>query len=366
MILHILRAFFVLLMAAVGWSFIKDPHAVGNNTWLTVAIMICVSVALVCVDILAPRRKLAVFSGAFLGMIVGIAIAYALSFVTPLFVDQYEYYAASPLDSEFRRVVIGSANIALGLTACYLAISFIFQTKDDFRFIIPYVEFSKQTKGARQIVVDTSVLIDARIVDVAASGIIESQLVVPRFVIQELQLIADDSENKLRRNRGRRGLDALASLKNNDRISLVDYDPVGRHDSKLPVDEQLLALAKELNARLITNDTNLNKIAGLRGIDVINLNQLANAMKPVVLPGERMIVKLIKPGEEAGQGVGYLDDGTMVVVEQGRGFIGEEVEFTVTNMRQNTNGKMVFGRMGENSSPAVSRRTRTRPETSST
>lgn len=365
MILHILRAFFVLLMAAVGWSFIKDPHAVGNNTWLTVAVMICIAVALVCVDILAPRRKLALFSGAFLGLIVGISIAFALSFVTPLLVDQYEYYAASPLDPEFRRAVISSINIALGLTACYLAISFIFQTKDDFRFIIPYVEFSKQTKGARQIVVDTSVLIDGRIVDVAATGIIESQLVVPRFVIQELQLVADNND-KLKRNRGRRGLDALASLKANERISLLDYDPVGRHDSKMPVDEQLLALAKELNARLITNDLNLNKIASLRGIDVINLNHLATAMKPVVLPGEKMTVKLIKPGEEAGQGVGYLDDGTMVVVEQARHFIGEEVEFTVTNMRSNQNGKMVFGRMGDPAAPAVSRRTRTRPETSST
>jgi uncharacterized protein YacL len=363
MILHILRALFVLLMAAVGWSYIKDPNTqLGPYTWLTMALTLCVGVLFVCIDILAPRKKLAVFSGAFFGLIVGISIAYGVSFLTPLVIDQYEFMNGQVLEPKVRHTIEYYVNIGLGAVTCYLAISFILQTKDDFRFIIPYVEFSKQTKGARQIVLDTSVLIDGRISDIGSTGIIESQLIVPRFVVQELQTIADSSD-KLKRNRGRRGLDTLSELKANKRIELIDYDPTGRHDSKLPVDEQLLHVAKDLNARILTNDLNLNKVAQLRGVDVINLNDLANAMKPVVLPGERMVVRLVKAGEEPGQGVGYLDDGTMVVVEQARQHINEDVEFTVTNTRQTSAGKMIFGRMGDGAAPPGPRRPRPRPET---
>src|SRR5438874_7446820 len=233
----------------------------------------------------------------------------------------------------------------IAVCACYLSISFILQTKDDFRFIIPYVEFSKATKGARPIVVDTSVLIDGRITDIAGTGIIESQLVVPQFVLLELQQIAD-SADKLKRNRGRRGLDALAKLRANPRVDVAIFDP-HREEPAATVDQRLMNLAQELGARVLTSDFNLNKVAQLRGVDVINVNDLANALKPAVLPGERMSVRIQKRGEDAGQGVGYLDDGTMVVVEQGAGHLGEEVEFTVTNTRQTSAGKMIFGRLGE-------------------
>jgi uncharacterized protein YacL len=344
MILHILRALFVLLMIGVAWAFVRNPQTVGLDPWLSVAIAVTSAVLLVCIDILAPRRKLAVFSGTFFGLVVGISIAYALHFITPLILDTFEFFTDETL--KHREIVENYVNLLIGTTTCYLSISFILQTKDDFRFVIPYVEFNKQTKGARPILLDTSVLIDGRIDDVTRSGIIESQLIVPRFVIQELQIIADGSD-KLKRNRGRRGLDTVAELKANDRIELRDYDASGRHDPTLPVDEQLLLVAKDLNARILTNDYNLNKVAHLRGVDVINLNELANALKPVVLPGEKMTVRLIKPGDQPGQGVGYLDDGTMVVVEQARQHLNSEIEFVVTNMVQNSAGRMIFGRMGE-------------------
>jgi uncharacterized protein YacL len=349
MILHILRALFVLLMAAVAWSFIKDPYTqFSPNIWLAMAIGVTVAVFLVSIDILSSRKKLAIFSGVFFGLVIGVSIAYAFSFVTPLIVDYYRSMTEYQLSQKEYDALVRYINLFVGTATTYLSISFILQTKDDFRFIIPYVEFSKQTKGARSILLDTSVLIDGRISDIARSGIIESQLVVPRFVVLELQTIAD-SGDKLKRNRGRRGLDTVAELKSIDKIELVDYDPsgAGRHDTKLPVDEQLLHVAKDLNARVLTNDLNLNKVAGLRGVDVINLNDLANAMKPVVLPGEKMVVRIVKPGEESGQGVGYLDDGTMVVVEGGRQHMNEDVEFTVTNTRQTSAGKMIFGRIGE-------------------
>jgi uncharacterized protein YacL len=374
MVLHILRALFILLMASVGWFFVKSNFW-GDFTWLSMGVALTVGVLLTCVDILSSRRKLAIFSGVFFGLIVGVSIAYGLSFIVRLLVEQWmpnvqlpgnptpEQISRNMASRQQAETLINYINLLVGVCSSYLSISFILQTKDDFRFIIPYVEFSKQTRGARSILLDTSVLIDGRIADIAATGILESQLVVPRFVQIELQNIADGA-NKLMRNRGRRGLDTLAELKGNPKLEVIDYDPSGRHDANLPVDEQLLHLAKDLNARILTNDLNLNKVAGLRGVDVINLNDLANAVKPIVLPGERMVVRVIKPGEENGQGVGYLDDGTMVVVEQARQFLNEEIEFTVTNTRQTSAGKMIFGRMGD-APPPQSQPRRLRPKSES-
>ena len=228
---------------------------------------------------------------------------------------------------------------------CYVCVSTLLQTKDDFRFIIPYMEFSKEVKGARPLVLDTSVVIDGRIADVAETRVIDQPLVVPRFVLQELQGIADSSD-KLRRNRGRRGLDILNRLQKSPGIE------VKIHDAEIPelagireVDQRLVVLAKHLGGKVVTNDYNLNKIARLQGVEVINLNDLANAMKPIVLPGESLTVKLLKRGEEPGQGVGYLDDGTMVVTEQGAYHLGETVRLTVTSVLQTSAGRMIFGRM---------------------
>ncbi|MFW6113309.1 MAG: PIN/TRAM domain-containing protein [Actinomycetota bacterium] len=193
-------------------------------------------------------------------------------------------------------------------------------------------------------ILDTSVIIDGRITDICHSGFLEGELVVPRFVLNELQGIAD-SDDPLKRNRGRRGLDALNSLQRQDRVEVrieeQDFPELGAVDSKL------IALAKALNSPVVTNDFNLNKIAELQGVKVLNINELANALKPVVLPGEGMTVSLLKEGKEPGQGVGYLDDGTMVVVEGGKKNIGREVETTVTSILQTPAGRMIFATMKE-------------------
>jgi uncharacterized protein YacL len=341
------RALFILLMAAVGYYFIQQadptslPPLIANYTWLALAIAVSVGVFIISIDILAPRKKLVVFSGTFLGLLVGLIIAYALSFVVQLLVEQWVGGATTDQRQKF----IQAIDLLLGVTACYLSISFILQTKDDFRFVIPYVEFSKQTKGARPILLDTSVLIDGRITDIVQTGIIESQLIVPQFVIDELQLIAD-SGDKLKRNRGRRGLDVMQKLRGTPHADVAMYDSSAREpQDSLDVDQRLVHLAHEMNARVLTNDFNLNKVAQLRGVDVININDLAGALKPVVLPGEKMSVHLIKAGDAPGQGVGYLEDGTMVVVEGGRASIGQDVEFTVTSALQTKAGKMIFGRL---------------------
>ncbi len=336
-------------MAAVGWSFIKSGFIQEDYSSWAVAALVAVGVFVVCVDILSPRSKLAVFSGTFLGLAAGLLIAYILSFLVELSFDQYGPAFTTP---SARAAAIRAVNLALGVICSYLSISFILQTKDDFRFIIPYVEFSKQRKGPRPILLDTSVLIDGRITDVAGTGIIESQLIVPRFVLNELQLVAD-SADRLKRNRGRRGLDVLAKLQGNRRTEVLMYEGGTREKEHPDVDQQLMTLAQELNARVLTNDFNLNKVAQLRGVDVVNINDLANALKPVVLPGEKMTVRLLKAGEEAGQGVGYLADGTMVVVEGGRQHLNEETEFTVTSALQTSAGRMIFGRLGD-AAPAAS------------
>jgi uncharacterized protein YacL len=191
MVLHVLRALFILLMAAVGWFYVNSAsRPFGDFTWLSLAIALTIGVFLVCIDILAPRRKLVIFSGTFLGLLIGISIAYALSFVVQLLADQFMHRLdeTTPTfvhDRDQRQAMVNFIDMMVGVACCYLSISFILQTKDDFRFIIPYVEFSKQTKGARPILLDTSVLIDGRITDIATTGLLESQVIVPRFVLDE-------------------------------------------------------------------------------------------------------------------------------------------------------------------------------------
>jgi uncharacterized protein YacL len=234
--------------------------------------------------------------------------------------------------------------LVLGASAVFLCVTVVLQTKDDFRFVIPYVEFSRKTKGPRPMILDTSVIIDGRVADVAETKIFESPLIVPRFVLAELQTIAD-SGDKLKRNRGRRGLDVLNRLQSEAHAEIQILDPhTAEVEQAVGVDAKLVALAEQIDGQVVTNDYNLNKVAQLRGVQVLNLNDLANALKPVFLPGEQITLRIVKPGEEVGQGVGYLDDGTMVVVEDARNMIGQDVSITVTSVLQTSAGRMVFGR----------------------
>lgn len=189
---------------------------------------------------------------------------------------------------------------------------------------------------------DTSVIIDGRIADVARTGFVEGTLTVPRFVLRELQMVAD-SEDSLKRNRGRRGLDILKTLQNepNLKLEILERDFPDLAD----VDAKLVRLGSETKSAILTNDYNLNKVADLQGVQVLNLNDLANALKPVVLPGEEMPVRIIREGKESGQGVGYLDDGTMVVVDGGKVYVGQDVGVLVTSVLQTPAGRMIFGRL---------------------
>ena len=201
----------------------------------------------------------------------------------------------------------------------------------------------KQGKKSQKIL-DTSVIIDGRIADIAETGFLDGVLVVPQFVLHELQLVADSSDS-LKRNRGRRGLDVLAKLQkmSNLNILIVEDDfPAVRE-----VDLKLIELGKLYEAKIMTNDFNLNKVAQLQGVEVLNINELANSLKPIVLPGEVMRVFILKEGKEYNQGVAYLDDGTMVVVDNARKMMGKNVDVSVTSVLQTTAGKMIFGKYDE-------------------
>jgi uncharacterized protein YacL len=335
MLLIFIRAIFVLVVAGLGVRMARtvSETQVGNGYLAFVAVVL-LAVAVVAADLLTPRKKIQTISAIYFGVIVGVILS-------DLIRNALEPTMMLYMNEQVRLAVSGM----LMIFVCYVCVSTLLQTKDDFRFIIPYMEFSKEVKGARPLVLDTSVVIDGRIADVAETRVIDQPLVVPRFVLQELQGIADSSD-KLRRNRGRRGLDILNRLQKSAGIE------VRIHDAEIPelagireVDQRLVVLAKHLGGKVVTNDYNLNKIARLQGVEVINLNDLANALKPIVLPGEALVVKLIKRGEEPGQGVGYLDDGTMVVTEQGAYHLGETVRLTVTSVLQTSAGRMIFGRL---------------------
>jgi uncharacterized protein YacL len=339
MLLWLLRGAYVALLlgvAAFGANVFveQDDHTQG----ILVAVGVLALGGLVLFTDLRDKQKhITTVSAVYLGLLLGLLLGWLLSLaLEPLLVYAFQH----------RPQAVQVSRVLVTLVCCYVTITTLLQTKDEFRFIIPYVEFSKQVKGGRPLVLDTSVIIDGRIADVCDTRLIDTKLLVPRFVLQELQAIADSSD-KLKRGRGRRGLDVLKRLQTNPKIELELHDanvPELRTTERIKVDERLVILAKALGARVVTNDVNLNKVAQLQGVDVINLNELAIAMRTVALPGELMTVKLVKAGDQLGQAVGYLEDGTMVVVEQGRPLIGQDVTVVVTSVYPTPAGRMIFGR----------------------
>jgi uncharacterized protein YacL len=373
MFLYIIRGIFLACMLGVAFSYImsspaEDVKAVGEGLEFFVyhkqSVLLGIlglGVFVVGMDILISRKSLSAISGLFMGLLTGMLVAFIFSLVIDLVVDVAasdlrEPQLATVIRESKGRVftqsvvvgyrdtpVVSAAKLMVGVIACYLSVSFILQTKDDIRFILPYVEFEKQTKGGRPMVLDTSAIIDGRILDIAKTRIFDNPLVVPRFVLQELQLVADSPE-RLKRNRGRRGLDIVNKLQSEKNIQVTIYENSTGSQIRQPVDQLLVALAEDIKGKVVTTDYNLNKVAHIRGVEVVNVNDLSNALKPIVLPGETLLVKIVKPGEEANQGIGYMDDGTMVVVEGARKRIGETLTAYITSSLQTSAGRMIFAR----------------------
>jgi uncharacterized protein YacL len=347
MALWILRGCYLLVAIGLALTLTANPNGIVDDTGvspgfsrpLIFGLFILGAMATIVADICIRNKRIDMISSVYFGLVVGLFLTYVVDLaLTPLF--GLGNPARNTTDPDLLRIVVVSF---CGISICYACISLLWQTREDFRFVIPYVEFSKDVKGLKPYVLDTSVVIDGRIADIVDTGIIDNQLIMPRFVLGELQGIADSSD-KMRRSRGRRGLDVLDRLRNNPNIDFKVYDRELPEMNGQPVDIKLLMLARHLDGKVVTGDFNLNKVAKLQNVPVINLNEIANSLKPVFLPGEHINIRVVKAGEGNGQGVGYLDDGTMIVIEEGRDHIGEEIEISVTSMLQTSAGRMVFGK----------------------
>lgn len=350
MFIWFIRSIFFLLVFSFmllgfkegGPFYYTDIEGLGFYQVMTVTGGLLVIIVGLAIDLLVPRKSLTALAGVSFGLVVGLLVGMAFAYVIDLI---FETYNITETNNSNLHTAKGGIKWLVNLLCCYWAVTFIMQTKDDFRFIIPYVEFSKQFKGNTPLLLDTSVIIDGRIADIAATKIFSSPMLIPRFILNELQNIAD-SPDRLKRNRGRRGLDILNKMQNNEEIDLSIREIELSAQEKLePVDLQLVSAAKHLEGKIITNDFNLNKVSRLRGVDVVNINDLAGALKAIILPGELLCLKIVKQGDQAGQGIGYLDDGTMVVVEQGRQSVGQTVNITITSALQTSAGRMIFGKL---------------------
>ena len=328
MALIILRCLF--LLCAGGVSAIINTSLSDTDTavpWLVFAGIMSAAIVLIIADIYAPRKRIDTITAIYFGVLIGVLLTYVL------------WIAVAPLlEQSFNGRAI---QLIIALMLCYICTSVLLQTKDDFRFLIPYVEFVREVKGFKPLVLDTSVVIDGRIADLVATGVFDNQLIMPRFALSELQAIAD-SGDKLRRTRGRRGLDVLNRMRADDNVDLMIFDRELPELAGQTVDLKLVLLAKHLEGKVVTGDFNLNKVAKLHNVPVINLNEISNSLRPVFLPDEIFRIKVIKAGEGPEQGVGYLDDGTMVVIEGARNRIGQELDVRVTSTLQTNAGKMLF------------------------
>jgi len=296
----------------------------------------------VVIDTMTPNKRLASIFGIYLGICLGLVGAYAIGTLLD------SILAAWGLKETNAALYIGLAKVSIGLILCYIAVSVVMTTKDDFRLVIPYVEFSKQNRGVRPMLLDTSAIIDGRILELAESGAVDAPLVVLQAVVDELQKLSDSSDRG-KRSRGRRGLDMVARLQSSPRVDLsleeaaIDRGSADRGD----VDRGLVDVAKLRGYRIVTTDSGLAKVAEIAGVVAVNVNRLAGALRAHAAAGDRLEVELTRVGENPTQGVGYLADGTMVVVEGGAGRIGDTVGTTVTNTLTTNSGRMVFARIEE-------------------
>ncbi|MCM8780319.1 MAG: PIN domain nuclease [Candidatus Omnitrophica bacterium] len=318
------RILFIFISAIVGYQMLQPQDmatlgAVGGGL---------IAGLIILMEIGMRRVSVKGLSSTVFGLILGLIMA-------KLVTDAFSIAPLSPVQLSFARII-------LTLIFCYLGMVIGLRGKDEFNIIIPYVRLRRQDQLEDVIILDTSVIIDGRILDIYKTNFLEGRLVIPRFVLKELQQIAD-STDPIKRQRGRRGLEILHSLQKEIGQELIlheeEFTGVGE------VDVKLVKLAKLLQAKILTVDFNLNRVATLQGVKVLNINELANAIKSVVFPGERMEIKLIKEGKEYNQAVGYLDDGTMVVVEDARRLIGQEVKVVVTSVLQTQAGRMIFTKL---------------------
>jgi uncharacterized protein YacL len=322
-----IRLVFVLLCTAAGWLvsltiMAGDAYRVG-----AIVVGLCIGLLVVLVDVLLKGFSLRGLSAVTFGLGVGLLVAYLVG--------------VSPLLDKGDEPTIYMVRLGLFIICPYLAAVIALRGKDEFNLVIPYVRFVPREVDMPLVVVDTSVLIDGRIARVCETGFLSATLVIPRFVLNELRAVADSSDPH-KQARGRRGLEVLNELRKikNLEISIPESEVLRRED----VDAKLVFLAQSMRAKLLTTDYNLAKMAEFHGVPWLNLNSLAKSLRPELMLGERIEVDLIKPGKEEGQAVGFIEDGSMVVVSDGRPHIGRRVQVEIASVLPTAGGKMIFAR----------------------
>ncbi|MHC4916560.1 MAG: TRAM domain-containing protein, partial [Planctomycetota bacterium] len=352
MLLKVVRVVFILLVGVVAWFVVKylgraeDGDLVRSTNLealVSAVVAAAAAAALVGLDVLFRRQMLRGFVATVFGVILGIVVSGFLIALVGVFLWPILWpmlkETQDPVDNLM--YILQAVVPLIILATCYLTVSVVLRTKDEFRFVIPYVDFAEQSRTTGGLVLDSSVLIDGRIVEVAEKLMLNDPIIVPHFVIDEMQKLAD-SGDKLVRARGRRGLDMVGRLQASPRLRVrIHETDVAGADA---VDAKLVLLSRALGGRLVTNDFNLAKVAQIEEVAVVSINDLAGSLRAPYLPGETLSLKIVRRGEEKGQGVGYLDDGTMVVVEGAREDVGSEVSILVTSSIQTSAGRMIFGR----------------------
>jgi uncharacterized protein YacL len=330
----LIRLIFTAILVAAGYVL----HPIPGHPVYSASAAGLVAIAIIFFEMRIRRSSLKTLIGAAVGSILGIIGAYLIGSL----ISSQESLAVPPTTKTF-------LTLALTFFMAYVGLM-VGAAKGDYLELSALGGIFSDKAARRDIkVLDTSVIIDGRIADVAETGFLTGTLIIPQFILRELQQVADSPDSS-KRQRGRRGLDMLNRLRNNSSldIQIVETD----FPSVREVDLKLIELGKQLDAVIVTNDFNLNKVSQLRGVSVLNINELANALKPVVLPGEAMRVFILKEGKEYNQGVAYLDDGTMVVVDNARRLIGKNADIAVTSVLQTTAGKMIFGRLWDDGDTA--------------
>ncbi len=331
--------FVVLLVVSVMLTMASTSKANEFSFSMIVGIIVAAGgfgLLVLILDAMSPNKRITSVAAVYFGLCLGLVAALAFSALLDTIAKAWE------LDqSGTGQVYLGLVKVTLGLTMCYLSVSMVITTRDDFRLVIPYVEFSRQRRGEQPYLVDTSALIDGRVVDLASSRLLDAPIIVPGFVMDELQALSD-SDDRGKRTRGRRGLETLTRLQ---AVPLVDVQVDGtRTQDGAGVDAALIEMAQRDGGRIVTTDAGLHKVAQIRGVGSINLNDLAASLRGSGTSGERLLVTLEKAGEQRQQAVGWLDDGTMVVVEDAQHLIGQAVWAAVTNTLQTASGRLVFAK----------------------
>lgn len=324
-----IRIFFLIASAIVGYQIGILSNVSQTFALVAAGIGVLAALSIILLEMSSRRVSVKGLSSAVFGLILGLIMAKLIINLS------FEFIPAD-------EVTKSSLAMALTLVFIYLGMLMAIRGKDEFNLVIPYVKLTRQDKREDIIILDTSVIIDGRIADICKTKFLEGRFVIPRFVLKELQQIADSSD-ALKRNRGRRGLDVLNKIQKSANIDIKiheqDYPEIKEVDAKL------VKMAKMIDGKILTNDYNLNKIAELQNVTVLNINELANALKPVVLPGETLSLRLLKEGKEFNQSIGYLDDGTMIVVDQSRHLMGKTVTVVVSSVLQTAAGKMIFAEL---------------------